>query len=373
MKIVTIIGARPQFIKAAPFSHEFRKNNQEVLVHTGQHYDANMSSIFFDELNIPLPDYNLNVGSSSHGKQTAMMLEKIESILIDEKPDGVLVYGDTNSTLAGALAGSKLHIPIFHVEAGLRSYNKHMPEEQNRIVTDHLSTLLFCPTETSVNNLSHEGITKHVYNVGDIMFDAVVQYVGLAKQRHEKNWVELIKNNQSEFPEDFNAETEFYLATIHRAENTDEKEKLCEIFKSFGMLDRIVLLPLHPRTKKYIHEYALPLKNVIIINPVSYLLMLMLISKAKMVITDSGGLQKEAFFLKKQCVTLRSETEWVETLKDDWNVLSEIDAVTISRNVMRPIRITTEVNNNVFGDGNTAFQIVEILLRYNFEKNGRTT
>ncbi|NCU27671.1 UDP-N-acetylglucosamine 2-epimerase (non-hydrolyzing), partial [Candidatus Nomurabacteria bacterium] len=302
MKLVTIIGARPQFIKAALFSAEFRKENKEILVHTGQHYDENRSEVFFDELNIPKPDHNLGVGSGNHGQQTAKMLEGIEDILFLEKPDGLLVYGDTNSTLAGALAASKLHIPVYHVEAGLRSYNKLMPEEQNRILTDHISDLLLCPTDTAVENLLGEGITRGVINTGDIMYDAVLSNISISESKYSSGrWMEEIRSDNTSIPEI----GEYYLATIHRAENTDDPAKLKIIFESFASLDKPVILPLHPRTKKLIENIEANTKNVIIIEPVGYLLMLYLTSNAYMVITDSGGLQKEAYFLKTPCTTLR--------------------------------------------------------------------
>src|SRR5690554_6927865 len=265
MKLITIIGARPQFIKAAPFSEEFRKNNKEILVHTGQHYDTNMSDIFFEELGIPKPDYNLGVGSGSHGKQTASMLEGIEEILLKEKPDGLLVYGDTNSTLAGALAASKLHIPVYHVEAGLRSYNKLMPEEQNRILTDHISDMLLCPTQTAVDNLKKEGITAGVANTGDIMYDTVLRNIDIANEKYSNGlWFDEIVRENDKISKI--SEKGYYLATIHRAENTDNPEKLTNIFKAFSELDKPVLLPLHPRTNKLIESLEVDMKNIIIIK-----------------------------------------------------------------------------------------------------------
>ncbi|RBP69094.1 UDP-N-acetylglucosamine 2-epimerase (non-hydrolysing)/UDP-GlcNAc3NAcA epimerase [Alkalibaculum bacchi] len=361
MNLLTIIGARPQFIKAAPFSEEFRKNNIEILVHTGQHYDANMSDVFFEELGIPKPDYNLGVGSGSHGKQTAKMLEGIEKIILNEKPDGLLVYGDTNSTLAGALAASKLHIPVYHVEAGLRSYNKLMPEEQNRILTDHISNILFCPTQTAVNNLSKEGITSGVINSGDIMFDAVLRNINISNEKYANGaWFdELIRDNGT-LPK-LN-DKEYYLATIHRAENTDNPEKLFSIFKAFSELDKPVLIPLHPRTKKLIKDLNINFKNIVIIKPVGYLLMLYLTSNAYMVVTDSGGLQKEAYFLKTPCTTLRDQTEWVETLADEWNVLSHIDIEEIKIKAQRELACLQQSQPNSFGDGNATAKICEAII-----------
>lgn len=358
MKLITIIGARPQFIKAAPFSEEFRKNHEEILVHTGQHYDENMSNVFFDELGIPKPDYNLGVGSGSHGKQTARMLEGIEGILLKEKPDGLLVYGDTNSTLAGALAASKLHIPVYHVEAGLRSYNKSMPEEQNRILTDHISDMLLCPTQTAVDNLRKEGITSGVINTGDIMYDTVLRNIDIAKAKYQNGvWLDEIR--QENGPIHDIVEKGYYLATIHRAENTDDPKKLSEIFQAFSTLDKPVLLPLHPRTRHLIGQLDVDLRNIVIIQPVGYLLMLYLTSNAYMVVTDSGGLQKEAYFLKTPCTTLRDQTEWVETLENDWNVLSQIHVETIKAKVQRDLVCLQHPQTKAFGDGHAAKKICD--------------
>ncbi len=360
LKIVTIVGARPQFIKAAPLSNLVRQKHSEILVHTGQHYDKNMSELFFSELNIPFPDYNLAVGSSSHGMQTGRMLEKIENILLKEKPDGMIVYGDTNSTLAGALAASKLHIPVFHVEAGLRSYNKLMPEEQNRVLTDHLSTLLLCPTRTAVNNLVKEGITEGVYFTGDIMYDAVLRFFKLSEQRYGSGvWLREIANS-SNYNNLKLSENNYYLATIHRAENTDNKDRLQEIFEAFGELDKPVLIPMHPRTRHLIGDSISSLaSNIIVIEPVGYLLMLYLTANSYMVLTDSGGLQKEAYFLKTPCTTLRDETEWVETLKNGWNVLSAVDSSNIIRNATRSLSCLQHDQRMEFGDGSAAEAIIE--------------
>lgn len=361
MKLITIIGARPQFIKAAPFSEEFRKKNEEILVHTGQHYDANMSDVFFEELGIPKPDYNLGVGSGSHGKQTAKMIEGIEEIILKEKPDGLLVYGDTNSTLAGALVASKLHIPVYHVEAGLRSYNKLMPEEQNRILTDHISNMLLCPTQTAVDNLSKEGIKTGVINTGDIMYDTVLRNINISNQKYSNGvWFEEIVRENGEIEKLI--ENEYYLATIHRAENTNNSEKLSNIFRAFNELDKPVLLPIHPRTKKLIENLDVDLHNVVIIKPVGYLLMLYLTSNAYMVVTDSGGLQKEAYFLKTPCTTLRDQTEWVETLNNEWNLLSHIDIEEIKAKVQRELTCLQHPQPNSFGDGKAAFKICEAII-----------
>lgn len=361
MKLLTIIGARPQFIKAAPFSEEFRKENSEILVHTGQHYDVNMSDIFFDELGIPKPDYNLGVGSGSHGKQTANMLEGIEDILLKEKPDGLLVYGDTNSTLAGALAASKLHIPVYHVEAGLRSYNKLMPEEQNRILTDHISDMLLCPTQTALENLKKEGITDGVVNTGDLMYDTVLRNINIAQKKYSNGvWFDEIVRENGEISKI--SEKGYYLSTIHRAENTDNPEKILKIFTAFSRLDKPVLLPLHPRTKKLIENYNINLKNIIIIKPIGYLLMLYLTSNAYMVVTDSGGVQKEAYFLKTPCTTLRDQTEWIETLKNEWNVLSSIEVEEIISKIQRELICLEYSQPKSFGEGNAALKICQAII-----------
>lgn len=313
-KIVTIIGARPQFIKTALLSRELRKDFQEIVIHTGQHYDVNMSDIFFQNLDLPEVDYNLGVGSASQGKQTAVMLEKIEQILIDEKPDLVLVYGDTNSTLAGALASAKLHIPVAHVEAGMRSFNREMPEEINRVLSDHIANLLFCTSESVVDLLKAEGITHGVYLVGDVMFD-------LQKQTMEKSTSEQILKQLSLKPK------EYILATIHRQENTDHMENLVNILKAFQEIGETIVWPVHPRTKKYLIDYDLmemvgQIKNLKTIQPVSYTEMIELEKNARLIMTDSGGVQKEAYVAKVPCITLRNETEWNETVESGWNQLA---------------------------------------------------
>lgn len=361
MRIVTIVGARPQFIKAAPISRLLRQKHVEILVHTGQHYDNNMSDVFFSELSIPLPDHNLEVGSGSHGMQTGRMLERIEEVLMPERPDGVLVYGDTNSTLAGALAASKLHIPVCHVEAGLRSYNRSMPEEQNRVLTDHISTLLFCPTQTAVENLKREGITEGVYCTGDVMYDAVLQFLELSEDRFGAcggvSKVLKARNSKGEcvhlFPK------EYYLATVHRAENTDDAEKLKGIFDALGKLNKPVVVPMHPRTRKILGNATTTLApNIVVVEPVGYLLMLYLTANAYMVLTDSGGLQKEAYFLRTPCTTLREETEWVETLENGWNVLSGSDSNSIVKSATRPLQCVNMPQSMPFGQGNAAELII---------------
>ncbi len=340
-KIITILGARPQFIKAAAVSAVFKGNIEEILVHTGQHYDANMSDVFFEELNIPKPKYHLNIGSGSHGEQTGEMLKAIEQVLLDEKPDCVMVYGDTNSTLAGALAASKLLIPVIHVEAGLRSFNKAMPEEQNRILTDHVSSLLFVPTQTAVDNLTNEGITNGVHLVGDVMYDGILHFSKIAAEKSgilEKNQLE---NNQ------------FVLCTIHRAENTNDPARLRAIFKGLNQSKIKTVLPLHPRTQKYISDYGITLENHIqVIEPVGYLDMVRLESACSKIVTDSGGVQKEAFFLGKPCITMRDETEWVETVENGWNVLVGADETKIVQAILS-FEPTAE-RKNYFGKGNAA-------------------
>jgi len=351
MKVLTVLGARPQFIKAAPVSRVIREKVEEIIVHTGQHYDQNMSDIFFEELSIPKPDYLLGIGSGNHGKQTAEMLSKIEEIILKEQPDCVMVYGDTNSTLAGSLAASKLHIPIVHIEAGLRSFNKKMPEEVNRILTDHISELLLCPTDTAVENLKNENITDGVYNVGDVMYDAVLYNAELAKTKSN------ILSEQSLTPNDF------YLITIHRAENTDDKERLESIFSAFNQINGKKVWPIHPRTKKMIKDYGFNLdaiEGLQIIDPVGYLDMLTLEVNSKKIITDSGGVQKEAYFAKVPCITVRDQTEWVETLVDDANILTGTDTNKIVDAVLKDVQPSYKP---VFGDGHTSEKILDILLK----------
>lgn len=349
MKIVTIVGARPQFIKCAPVSRALRKNHTEILVHTGQHYDYGMSEVFFKELEIPKPDYNLGIGSASHGHQTGAMLAGIEDVLIKEEPDWLLVYGDTNSTIAGALAATKLHIPVAHVEAGLRSFDRRMPEEINRVMTDHLSDILFCPTETAIENLKKEGITKGVYHVGDVMTDAVL----FNKERAEQHST-ILKDMGF-------AKKNYIAATIHRPSNTDSIENMKSIFKAFEQISKTVVFPIHPRTKKYLAQYNIKVpENVILIEPLGYLDMLSLTENAYHMITDSGGVQKEAYILKTPCTTLRENTEWVETLNGNWNVLvKSSDSDMIVGAVSKP-RVLGE-GKPVFGDGHGAEKIVELL------------
>lgn len=312
MKLLTVVGARPQFIKAAAMSRCLKHRGvDEVLVHTGQHYDENMSEVFFEELEIPPPAVNLAVGSGPNGQQTGRMLEGIEKILFVEKPDVVLVYGDTNSTLAGALAAAKLQIPIAHVEAGLRSFNKTMPEEINRILTDHLARWCFCPSQTAVDNLKAEGITEGVHLVGDVMADA------LSFAQEKAALSSSILKTLSLSPGDY------VLATVHRAENTDNPKRLKSIVDAFSRIKLPVVFPVHPRTRPLLEMVDLP-ENIRVIAPLGYLDMVQLLSNAKVLLTDSGGMQKEAYWVKTPCVTLRDETEWVETVQTGWNILTGV-------------------------------------------------
>jgi len=347
MKIITIVGARPQFIKAATVSRIFRNYPavNEYIVHTGQHYDENMSAVFFSELDLPQPHINLNVGSGSHGKQTGQMLEKIEEILVKEKPDWVIVYGDTNSTLAGALAAAKLHIKVAHVEAGLRSYNKQMPEEINRVVTDHVSDVLFVPTQNAMEILRKEGLERKSLLVGDVMYDSFRFYAAKTSSEHLP---EIIRKEKAGF----------YLATIHRAENTDNPDRLKNLFTAFSQLDKIVVIPLHPRTRKMIKNLKIS-DNIKIIEPLGYLAMIAALDKCEKVLTDSGGLQKEAFFMKKPCLTLRSETEWVETLVDGWNHVVDDNIDLILEAIKFPVPVKQE---SFYGEGNAAEKIVKLLI-----------
>ena len=344
-KIVTVVGARPQFIKAAVISRlirgDFNDRFQEVLVHTGQHYDENMSEVFFREMDIPEPDVNLEIGSGTHGKMTGRMLEGIEEILLTEKPDALLVYGDTNSTIAGALAASKLHIPVAHIEAGLRSFNMRMPEEQNRILTDHISAFLFCPTATAVSNLSKEGITEGVHRTGDVMLDASLYYRDRLKPSEERRG--------------------FILATIHRAENTDDVHRMSAIVEAINSLsDRQFVLPIHPRTRKMLDGYDLVFgDHVDVIDPVGYHKMLELESTCSAVLTDSGGVQKEAYFLRKPCITMRDQTEWVETIEAGWNTLVGADRdriISTLTNLEEP-----DEWPELYGDGYCGKDILNIL------------
>ena len=351
-KIITIIGARHQFIKCAPVSKHLANHFKEILVHTGQHYDKNMSRLFFKELGIKKPDYNLNVGSGSHALQTASMMIKLEKVIKKNNPDLILVYGDTNSTLAGSLVGAKLNIPIAHVEAGLRSYNRSMPEELNRICTDHYSEILFCPSKVAVNNLKSEGITKNVFLVGDVMKDAVLQ--------------NLKSTNYKEIRKKYNlkADEKYYFFTLHRQENTDDIKKLSKIFKMLGLVKLKIIFPIHPRTKKIIKHNLIKIpKNVIIIEPVGYLESLTLQKNAQIVITDSGGMQKEASFLGVPCITLRDETEWIETIQKGYNTLVGANFKKFKMALEKYSAKKKLSSNMLYGDGKAAEKIVTILER----------
>lgn len=352
MKIITVVGARPQFIKAAALSREIKKHNNinEIIVHTGQHFDKNMSDIFFEEMMIPKPLYNLNINGLNHGAMTGQMLEGIEKILLKEKPDWVLVYGDTNSTLAGALAAKKLHIKVAHVEAGLRSFNMKMPEEVNRILTDRISDLLFCPTKNAMYNLEMEGYNNSnskFINSGDIMYDSVLFYSKYAKKPR------------------FSLPDEYILTTIHRAENTDNLNNLNNIFKALSEIakDITIVLPIHPRTKGILAKNKLKIhENIKLIEPVGYLEMIYLLNNCSCVMTDSGGLQKEAFFFKKPCITLREETEWTELVENGYNFITGANKQLIvnSYNLLDDKNLT--FNKQFYGNGNTSEIILKALI-----------
>ena len=432
MKLIHIVGARPQFVKMAVVSRAITVHNdrvaqggriEEMIVHTGQHYDENMSAVFFEELEIPKPTYNLGIGSASQGAQTGRMLEAIEEVLAEEQPDWVILYGDTNSTLAGALAAAKLHIPVAHVEAGLRSFNRRMPEEINRVLTDHASSLLFCPTETAVVNLRREGFTNIVndghlisdpdsdlalvmdhelrtpnhepvvLNIGDVMYDSVLYNLKLAEKRsdilkrlyllpnkpHEPlpraitTKTPISRGNKLNELYELNEPMRYALATVHRAENTDNPEHLRSIFQALDEIARSVMpviLPLHPRTREALGkvfsncELRTLNSRLTIIDPVSYLDMLLLEKNAKLILTDSGGVQKEAFMLDVPCVTLREETEWIETVEAGWNVLVGADEARILEAVNRlSSQRSSDLQVNMYGDGHAAERIVNILAK----------
>lgn len=355
MKIVTIVGARPQFIKAGSVSREIIKQQgvKEVIVHTGQHYDVNMSDVFFEEMRIPKPNYFLGVGGGSHGAMTGQMIEKIEEVVLKEQPDWIIVYGDTNSTLAGAIVASKLHVKLAHIEAGLRSYNMRMPEEVNRILTDRVSQILFCPTDAAVKNLGNEGFNSFdckIIKSGDVMQDGALYYRRFAR----KPPIEIKKD--------------FILSTIHRAENTDDVNRLRQIFTALEVVaeKEQVILPLHPRTRKKLNliNYT-PSRGINIIDPVGYLEMVWLIDNSKLVMTDSGGLQKEAFFFKKPCITLRDETEWVELVENRFNVLAGATKnriIEVYRNMH--VLFSNNYGLNLYGQGRASEIIVKELLNF---------
>lgn len=353
-RILTVIGARPQFIKASVVSKAIKAAGglTEILVHTGQHFDANMSDVFFDQLAIPRPDYQLNINSGSHGDMTGRMLIEIEKVILQERPDWVLVYGDTNSTLAGALAAAKLHIPVAHVEAGLRSFNMQMPEEINRILTDQISHVLFCPTESAMTNLEREGFSSKsitALKVGDVMQDSAEFFAPLAVS-----------------PENFPLDDGFILATLHRAENTDDPKRLSDIVKALNHLHKNVapvVLPLHPRTRNVIAKHGLNL-DVHLIDPVGYLEMIWLLQRTGLVLTDSGGVQKEAFFFGKACVTMRDQTEWVELIDVGANELVGADSVRIIEAAQRNLGRKIKDEHSLYGGGVAAKRIVEALQEY---------
>lgn len=354
MKVVTIVGARPQFIKAGTLSREIQKHNniEEIIIHTGQHFDINMSDVFFKEMNIPVPKYNLNINGKDHGAMTGQMLEKLEVILKQENPDWVLLYGDTNSTLSGALAASKLNIKIAHIEAGLRSFNMKMPEEINRIITDRLSTILFCPSSIALKNLNKEGFPNKIinglqlmYNVGDVMQDGALYYSKLAKRP-------VVDINE-----------EFILATIHRAENTNDVKRLTSILEALVLIasEKKVVIPIHPRTKKIILKNKIKTNNITFLDPVGYLEMVWLIKNSTLVMTDSGGLQKEAYFFEKPCITLRDETEWIELVNNKFNVLVGADKKLIIE-AYRSFKFNENFTVELYGGGKASQKIVNTLL-----------
>lgn len=352
MKIFTVIGARPQFIKAAVISREIatRSGIREVIVHTGQHHDANMSDVFFDEMRIPRPEHHLEVHGGMHGDMTGKMLQMLEPIMVAERPDAVLVYGDTNSTLAGALVASKLHIPIAHIEAGLRSFNRCMPEEINRVLTDHLAVWLFCPTEQAVRNLAAEGIGgRRVIRTGDVMMDAALYYSEIS--RGKPSIVDRL------------GAKDFVLATVHRAENTDDPVRLAGIFAALSAIaeECPVLVPLHPRTRKKLADFGIVLGSVSILDPVGYFDMLALIQGARLVMTDSGGLQKEAYIFGKPCVILRDETEWVELVEVGANRLAGANAALIAEAYQAMCHADFSQAGGLYGDGHTSQIIVDAL------------
>lgn len=355
MKVVTVVGARPQFIKAAVVSHELRKKHTEILVHTGQHYDYNMSEKFFEELDIPKPDYNLGISGGTHAEMTGNMMIAIEKVLIDEKPDWLLSYGDTNSTLAAALAAAKLHIPICHVEAGVRTHSKTNPEEMNRICTDHVSSLLLTSTESGLEGLKNEGLIDRGYMVGDPMYDAFVEYSNKISSPFD---LELLSGGKCTIPEDY------YYLTCHREENTNDDNVLLEIFNAMNSLEVSTIYPVHPRNKaralRLQEKYGFD--NLILAEPVGYLESIYLINHAKKIVTDSGGLQREAFFAGKKCVTILDFICWPETMVDNRNNLSRPIASEILVNLQKEQLINSSYQP--FGDGNTAKKIVEYLEKY---------
>ena len=355
MRVLTVVGARPQFVKHGAVANVLRARHEEVLVHTGQHYDHGMSATFFDELAIPEPDHNLGIAGGPHGQMTGRMMEALEEVTVDATPDWMLVYGDTNSTLAAALVAAKLHVPVAHVEAGLRSFNRKMPEEVNRVVTDHVATLLLCPTDNAVRLLANEGVTDGVLNGGDVMYDSVLAHLERSRQRPDAGAV----------LDRIGVSGAFALATVHRPENTDHPDRLAGIMRGLGELSVPVVLPLHPRTKKRLAEHAVTVpESVRLVEPLGYLDLLFVAASSALVLTDSGGLQKEAFFLGRRCVTLRDETEWVETVDAGANEIVGADADRLKDAAERslklgPLQVTEGAGP--FGDGHAAEAIVRAL------------
>ena len=351
MKVVSIVGARPEFIQAAPVSRALRPSHQEILVHTGQHYDYEMSAVFFQQLGLPAPDYNLGVGSGSHAWQTAQILMQMEPVLEQERPDWVIVRGDTNSTLASALAAVKLGLPLVHIEAGLRSFNRTMPEEINRVLTDRIADLLFCPTETAVRNLAAEGISAGVHQVGDVMYDGLLYNLSLAQA-------------QSTILDKFKLSSDSYLmATVHRAGNTDMRENLAAILAAFSQAHETIIFPAHPRTRKQLVAFNLQVPpNVRLVEPLTYFDSLMLQKNARLLLTDSGGMQKEAYCLGTPCITMREQTEWVETVDAGWNMVVGADTGLIVK-FIRSFQPPAE-RPPLYGDGRAAEQIVNIIVNF---------
>ena len=351
MKTIHVVGARPQFVKAAMVSRAWKKSGREFFLHTGQHYSDNMSQLFFNELELPEPNINLEIGSGSHAEQTSGMLLGIDAYLESIQPDWVIVYGDTNSTLAGALTAAKREIPIAHVEAGLRSFNRSMPEEINRVIADHLSTLLFCPTDQAVANLKEEGITQGVHQVGDVMADALYVFADIARKK--STILDTLKLKQHEYA----------LVTAHRSGNVDDKANLTAILKGLGKIKFPLVFPMHPRTKKMMAAFGLQAPaNIKVIEPIGYLDMLMLEQNADCILTDSGGIQKEAYLLGVRCITLREETEWVETVDAGWNCLTGADSAAIKARFddFHPVNKRPQI----YGDGHAADKIIDVLHHY---------
>jgi UDP-GlcNAc3NAcA epimerase len=359
-KIATVVGARPQFIKASVVSRALKESEDfsEIMIHTGQHYDTQMSENIFKELEMISPKYNLSVGSGNQSYQTGEMMKRIEDVLIEEAPAAVIVYGDTNSTLAGALTAAKLNIPVAHIEAGLRSFNRRMPEEINRIVADHVSSLLFCPTEAAMSNLRAEGIHRRSYKCGDVMYDVALQYSDYAERKSR------ILESMNLSPNDY------LVATVHRAENTDSQERLSRIMEGLSFLGKEmnVVMPLHPRTRKMIGQYGLEkeMRNLHTMEPAGFLDMMRLVMNARVVATDSGGVQKEAYFHRIPCVTLREETEWVETVNAGWNSLVELNSsesvVHAVHSAIREKVYRTDIHE--YGDGRAAHKIIGVIAKY---------